>query len=293
MEQLRGRTALITGASRGIGMRIARTLAGRNVNVALVARSGEALEQLSSELMQVGVRAKPIAYDLSDLSRLDMLLDRAESAVGPIDILINNAGIDGVRLFTEESDTELEQMIRLDLVSPMLLSRKMVPRMLAQGSGHIINIASLAGKAYPAYCVSYASAKAGLIAFTHALRAELQDTGVRATVVVPGFVSDEGMFEKQMREHQLRVSPLLGTVRTEQVASAIIEALLSDKPELIVNPGPMRLLQALMQLAPSFGAWLQQRLGVVRMLRTVAVAKHEAQPQPPAMPRVQSVPPPV
>ena len=291
MEQLRGRTALITGASRGIGMRIARTLAGRNVNVALVARSGEALEQLSSELMQVGVRAKPIAYDLGDLSRLDGLLDRAESAVGPIDILINNAGIDGVRLFTEESDEQLEQMIRLDLMSPMLLSRKMVPRMLAQGTGHIVNIAALAGKACTPYCVSYSAAKAGLIAFTHALRAELQDSGVRATVIVPGFVSDEGMFEKQMRAHPLRVSPLLGTARTEQIAKAVLEALLSDRPELIVNPGPIRLLMALAQLAPGFSAWLQRRLGVTDMLRKIAVAERTPAPAARPFPRIASVPP--
>ena len=284
MEQLRGRTALVTGASRGIGMRVARALASQNVNVALVARSGEALDQLASELMQVGVRAKPIVHDLSDLSRIDNLIDRAESAVGPIDILINNAGIDGVRLFNEESDQELEQMVRVDLVSPMLLTRKMVPRMLAQRSGHIVNIASLAGKACAPYCVSYTAAKAGLIAFTHALRAELQDSGVRATVIVPGFISDDGMFEKQLREHNLRVSPLLGTARSEQVVKAVLEALLTNKAELIVNPGPMRLLMAIAQLAPSFAAWVQRRLGVTEMLRKVALAERAVPAEPRPLP---------
>jgi short-subunit dehydrogenase len=258
-------------------MCIARALAARNVNVALVARSADALQQLASELVQTGVRAKPIAYDLSDLSRLDGLIDRAEAAVGPIDILVNNAGLDGVRVFTEESDDELEQMIRVNLTAPMLLTRKMVPRMMANRSGHVINIASLTGKSGMPYAVSYATSKSGLITFTHGLRAELAGTGVRASVIVPGFIAGEGMFAKHQADHRLRVSRLIGTSRPSQVADAVLDALLTDKAEIVVNPGPMRLIQAVDALAPGSVAWLQRRLGVERMLRAVATADR---PQP-------------
>ncbi|MET0344139.1 MAG: SDR family NAD(P)-dependent oxidoreductase [Polyangiales bacterium] len=284
MEQLRGRTALITGASRGLGQRIARALAKQNVNVALVARSGEALEQLANELLPLGVRAKPIAYDLSDLSRLDYLLDRAEAAVGPIDILVNNAAIDAMRPFTEESDAEIEQMIRLDLLSPMLLTRKMVTRMLANGSGHVVNVASLAGKVGTAYMVSYAAAKAGLIAFTHSLRAELRDSGVRASVIVPGFIAEDGMFGRRQATHALKVSRLLGTSKPEQVADAVVAALLTDKAEIAVSPSPVRLVSALQQISPDAVAWLQRKTGISRMLRAVAEAERSerAEPQPAA-----------
>lgn len=279
MEQLRGRTALITGASRGLGRQIARTLAAQHVNVALVARSGEALEQLANELLPLGVRAKPIAYDLSDLSRLDYLLDRAEAAVGPIDILINNAGIDAVRSFTDETDAELDQMIRLDLISPLLLTRKIVSRMLANGSGHVVSIASLTGKAAVAYMASYSAAKAGLIAFTHALREELRETPVRASVIVPGFVSGEGLHGRREATHGVHVSRLVGTSTPAQVADAVLRALLTDQAELAVNPGPVRLLSALQQLSPGLSGWLQRRTGVTAMLRAVAAAER-TEPEP-------------
>jgi short-subunit dehydrogenase len=175
--------------------------------------------------------------------------------------------------------TLIDQMIRLDLLSPMLLTRKMVTRMLANGSGHVVNVASLAGKVGTAYMVSYATAKAGLIAFTHALRAELRDTGVRASVIVPGIVAGEGMFGRRQASHALRVSRMLGTSRPEQVAAAVLAALLTEKAEIAVSPAPVRLLSALQQLSPDAVDWLQRKSGVPQMLRGLAEAERDrAQP---------------
>ena len=261
---------MVTGASRGIGVHIARALSKAGVSVGLVARDRTALERLAEELALSGPRAVAIGADLSQPSAIDSLLERAHTALGGLDILINNAGIDAIRFYTDETDAETEQMLKLDLLTPMLLARKALPQFLAQKRGHIINVASLAGKTAMPYSVTYSAAKAGLIAFTHSLRAELSGTGVSASVICPGFVTGEGMFAERQREHGVRVSPIVGSSKPEQVAEAVLAALREDHAEISVNPGPVRLMQAVGQLAPSAIVWLQDRLGVNGMLRSVA-----------------------
>jgi short-subunit dehydrogenase len=273
LKALAGRAAIVTGASRGLGEHIARALSRMGMNLALVARSGDALDRLAGELSRADAQAIAIRADLADLAQLDALVSRAQAALGSIDVLINNAGIDGIRCFPDESDAETELMLRVDLLSPMLLARKILPAMLAQGTGHIVNIASLAGKTSSPYAVSYATAKAGLIAFTHGLRAELRGTGVSASVISPGFVTGEGMFAKQERAYGVRVSRLVGTTSPERVAEAVLSALRSDTPEIVVNPGPIRLMQAFNQVAPDTMSRIQDRLGVSEMLRSIAVAE--------------------
>jgi short-subunit dehydrogenase len=279
MKDLKGRTAIVTGASRGIGVHIARSLSGAGMNMALVARSAQAIEQLARELSQVGTRVVAIAADLTDLRALEPLVDRAQAELGAIDVLINNAGIDGICFYPEETDAQTERMLRLDLLSPMLLTRKCLPAMLARKTGHIVNIASLAGKSSTPYNVSYSAAKAGLIGFTHSLRAELRGSGVSASVVCPGFIAGEGMFAVRERAHGVHVSRLLGTSSPEQVAEAVLQVLREDRVEVIVNPGPIRFIQALNQLAPATVAWVQARLlGVDGMLHTLALADRSQSP---------------
>ena len=274
MKQLKGKTAIVTGASRGLGAHIARTLVGQGVNVVLVARSGDAIAKLAAELSVGGVIAKPLIADLLDLPRLGGVIDRAESLVGSIDILVNNAGIDGIRVYANESDAATEEMVRLNLLSPMILTRRILPKMLARKTGHIVNIASLAGKTSTPYNVSYATSKAGLVAFTHCLRSELRGTGVSASVVCPGFVTGEGMFALTQTNHGVVPNLLLGSSVPEQVAKAVVKTLRRDIAELPVNPGPMRLFQAIHQLTPGTVAWVQDRfLGVNAMLRKVALAQ--------------------
>jgi 3-oxoacyl-[acyl-carrier protein] reductase len=190
MKELKGRTAIVTGASRGLGAHIARALAAEGVNVALVARSSDAITRLAEELAQTGVQAVPVVADLSDLGRLGSVIERAEAQLGATDILVNNAGIDGIRVFSEESAAQTEDMVRINLLSPMLLTHTLLPKLIARKTGHIVNIASLAGKSSAPYTVSYSSSKAGLVSFSHCLRNELQGTGVSVSVICPGFVTD-------------------------------------------------------------------------------------------------------
>lgn len=279
-HELRGRTAILTGASRGIGVHIARELAENGVQLALVARTGADLVNLAEQLERAhGISVVVLQADLGQVANLTNVVELAQEALGSIDILVNNAGIDGIRGYADESPAETEAMVRTNLLSPMLLTRACLPAMLARGRGHIVNVTSLAGKSATPYCVSYGAAKAGLGAFTHALRAELLGTGVSASAISPGFVRDAGMFASVALKHQARVSPLLGTVTPKQVAQAVIEAIRHDAVEITVNPGPVRLLSALNQLVPGAVSWLQRRvLGVDDMLRGIALAERNESP---------------
>lgn len=135
MNTLEARSAIVTGASRGLGEHIARTLSGAGMKLALVARSQDALESLAEELSRSGAKAIALPADLADFAQLDTLVARARAELGTLDVLINNAGIDGIRCYPEESDAETEQMLRVNLLSPMLLARKVLPTMLSQGLG--------------------------------------------------------------------------------------------------------------------------------------------------------------
>lgn len=272
MKDLRGKNALVTGASRGIGAHVARALAREGMRVALVARDGAALDKIAGELAGAGARAVALPTDLGDVAEHERLYERATRELGEIDVLINNAAIDAPGAFTQEPPELTTKMIHLDLVVPMLLTRRFLPAMLARRSGHVVNVASLAGKSAAPFSVSYSAAKGGLISFSHSLRAELRGTGVTASVVTPGFITGEGMFAAREREHGLRVPAAVGTSTPGQVAHAIVRALRDDRAEILVSPGPVRLLQAFNQLAPDTFIWLVHRLGIADVFRGMALS---------------------
>jgi len=270
LKDLKNTRAVLTGASRGIGVYIARALAAEGVNLVLAARSAAPIAELAQELSRNGTQAIALPVDVGDTAALDGFVQRCEAELGPIDILVNNAGIESNGAFVDFSTTDIERMIQVDLVAPVLLTRKFLPQMIARGHGHVVNIASLAGKSATPYNVPYSSAKGGLVAFTHSLRAEIRATGVSASVVCPGFVSEAGMFASKKKNHGLQEPAMLGTSSPEQVASAVVRALREDVLEILVNPGPMRLMQAVNQLFPEVGGWLVNRMGVGEMFRKVA-----------------------
>jgi short-subunit dehydrogenase len=271
--QLSGKTALVTGGSRGLGLHIVRALAKQGLQLAIVARDQDTISRLASELSAQGARATAIAADLSDVEGLNSVVTRAERALGHVDVLINNAGIDGIRMFSSESEEDTEHMLNLNLLAPMLLTRKLLPKMLERKTGHIVNIASIAGKSGMPFGASYAATKAGMIGFTHSLRAELRGSGVSASLVTPGFISGEGMWAKQEKAHGAQVSPLIGTSKPEQVTQAVIAALQHDRAEIMVNPGPMRLFQAMNQLVPDTMSWMQNHwFGLDGLMKRLALA---------------------
>lgn len=276
MRQLQGRNVLLTGASRGVGPYIARAFAEKGANLALVARSAPPLQQLASELTQAGVRSVAISADLSDLDSHGMVLHEAGERLGPIDVLINNAAIEASSEFADLAPARIQELLRLDLIAPMLLTRALLPQLLARRSGHIVNIASLSGKSGTPYNSTYAAAKGGLIVFSQSLRAELRGSGVSVSSVSPGFISEAGMFADRARETNRRAPVAVGESTPEQVANAILRAVVEDRAEILVSPGPARLLQAINQLAPDLINYLMERLGVTALFREAAHAERDA-----------------
>ncbi|MFI5004122.1 MAG: SDR family NAD(P)-dependent oxidoreductase [Solirubrobacterales bacterium] len=272
MEELRGRTALVTGASGGLGAHLARRLAREGMHVALTARREDALSALATELQALDVRSAALPADLSDLDQIDPLLERAEAALGPIDLLLNNAGVETVGAFTVHTREEITSMVDLNLTAPMLLTHRVLPGMLARRRGHVVFISSLGGKVGPAYDEPYAATKAGLIGLTQSLRAEYVAEPVGFSVVCPGFIVGDGMYRRMVEEGH-RAGRLVGETTTEKVADAVVRAIRRDLPEVIESGVPIRPALALAQLAPRLAERLAPRFGVTELFRRTAVAR--------------------
>jgi short-subunit dehydrogenase len=219
--KLGGARVVVTGASRGIGAELARALAARGARVVLVARSRESLEKLAADL---GGEAFPA--DLTNASVLEPLVRSIESG-GPIDVLVNNAGIDLTGALTDVAPEEIEQLFAVNLLAPVLLSRAVIPAMVARGRGHIMNVSSLAATNMLPGVVPYSTSKAGLSHFTAGLRAELKGTNVTTTLAEIGPV--EGSMIDSLRSHEptRRALARLRTLRLEvdMKTTTVIDAL--------------------------------------------------------------------
>ncbi len=260
MQDLAGRTALLTGASGGLGSYIARALAGEGMDLVLAARSRARLETVAAQVRAVGVKAIAVPTDLTDPAALEALVDRAQDEFGAIDVLVNNAAIERICVYDKLRAVEIERVVRVNLTAPMLLTRLVLPGMLERGSGHIVNVSSVAGKAGLPYDEAYTATKAGLIALTESLRVEYKGTGVSASVICPGFV-EAGLYLRGRRLGAPRAPRLLGTSPPEAVAEAVVRAIRTDTPEIIVGRRYLRLLSTLAELSPQLGEWIVRRSG--------------------------------
>lgn len=272
MKQLRGRIALVTGSSGGIGTHIARRLAREGVDVAISGRREAALQELAGELAGLGVRCEAVPVDLSDRSSLQGLLDRTEAALGPIDLLVNNAGIETVGAFASSAPEELAESVEVNLLAPLLLTRLALPGMLRRGRGHVVFMSSVAGKVGPAYNEPYAASKAGLIALTQSLRAEYVDAPVSFSVVCPGFVAGDGMYQRMVEEGH-RSNRLIGETSVAKVTDAVLRAIVDDLPEVVESGAPVRPLLAVQQLAPGLADRIAPRLGATKIFGGVAATR--------------------
>jgi short-subunit dehydrogenase len=272
MEDLRGRTALVTGASGGLGAHLARRLAREGMNVALAARRAQELSALAGELEALGARAAALPADLSDLGQIDPLIERTEEALGPIDLLVNNAGVEISSAFTVVTRAELTSTVDLNLTAPLLLTHRVLPGMLERQHGHVVFISSLAGKLGPAYNEPYAATKAGLVGLTQSLRAEYLHAPVGFSVVCPGFIAGDGMYQR-MVEEGVGSNRSMGETTLEKVTDATVRAIRRDLPEVIESGAPVRPMLALAQVAPGLVERIAPRFGATEIFRRVAVAR--------------------
>ncbi len=272
MNDLRGMHALLTGGSRGLGPHIACALARRGVNLSLTARSVDALQATAAEAAALGVQAKSIPADVTDGGSRERLLEQATAANGPIDILVNNAGVEWVSRYTSMAPDRIERMIETNLVAPLLLSRLVLPGMLERGRGHVVMMSSLGGKKGSPYSATYAATKAGMIEWTSAVREEVRGTGVSASVICPGFVADAGMFA----EYGTQAPRLAGETTLEKVTEAVVRAIEHDVPEIVVAPGPKRVLAIADAVSPRLVTWVLRTFGVYEFYRRQADANEAA-----------------
>lgn len=228
---LLGAHVVITGASRGIGEAIADALADRGARLTLVARP-------SQQLNSVAARVKGIAYgaDLSDAAQVATLIPLLEEDAGtPVDILVNNAGIEVTKSFLTATADDVQRIHQVNLLTPIELTRQVLPGMVRRGRGHIVNVSSMAAVgAFPGFSL-YGSTKAGLSNFTRILRQDLRNTPIRLTAVELGPVQTDmldsintyGPADQSFR--RFRRLQLMPNVPRERVAKGVVKAIEHNK----------------------------------------------------------------
>ncbi|WP_186628086.1 SDR family oxidoreductase [Rhodococcus sp. BP22] len=243
-------TAVVTGASSGIGAAIARELADRGHGVTLVARSGEKLSALAEELNSRGVRAEVLAADLSERSARSELLGRVEALGLVPDILVNNAGLSTLGPVAS-SDPEAElNMIEVDVAAVADLCSRFLPGMTARGRGAVLNVASTAAFQPVPGQAGYGACKAFVLSYTQSLSGELHGTGVTATALCPGPV-DTGFgetagFSKEDAEAAL---PSVMWISPEDVAKTAVDGM--AKGQMVAIPGAInRIVSIFAQVTP-------------------------------------------
>lgn len=257
MEEIRGKVVVLTGASRGLGAQIARRLSSEGARLVLAARDKEGLERVASEVKA----ARAVVCDVTLPSDRERLVAEA-AEVGPVDVLVNNAGVEIPLSVVDHRSEDVEREVAVNLLAPIHLTKALLPSMISRGSGVIVMVSSMSGKSPTPYNAIYTATKFGLNGFTASLRIELSGTGVHAGVVCPGFVSEAGMWAdsggkapKMMRE----VSP-------EQVSDAVVRVI-HGAAEVLVTATPVRPLLALNQIFPTLDAPVLSWLGVLDVLR--------------------------
>jgi len=275
---MKGRNAIVTGASRGIGPYIADALAARGANLLLVARSEPELKAVARDLRRHGARVATVGVDLADRSAAIRIVEAAAADLGSVDVLVNNAAVELQRRFHMRTTDEIDRVMRVDLLTPVALTRMLLPGMMGQAYGRIVNISSMAGRSGFPFTEAYASSKDGLIAFSRVLRNDYRRTGVSASSIVLGPVKDAGLGQRTLDETGIRASTRF-MVPPERVARAVVRAIERDRAEIVVMPGPGRLMKALMDLFPGFGPWMNRISGGERTMAAVAdfrQAAHES-----------------
>jgi len=235
--QLKGKTAIITGASRGIGRMIALSFAKAGANVIInYSSSDEAAQEVASEAMEYGIKAEVIKADVSNNSEAENLVEKVLNEYGSIDILVNNAGITRDNLLMRMTEDDFDKVVNTNLKGTFNFTKAVSKVMMKQRKGKIINIASVVGIIGNAGQSNYAAAKAGIIGFTKSVAKELGSRGITVNAIAPGFIETDmtAVLSDKVKEHFINSIPLKRPGRPEDVANAAL-FLASDYSDYITG----------------------------------------------------------
>jgi short-subunit dehydrogenase len=257
--RLAGSSALVTGATGGIGEAIARALAARGVTLILSGRREAELGRLAADL---GARAT--VCDLAVTADVDRLA--AEAVAAGVDVLVANAALPASGQLADLTHQDIDRMLDVNLRAPIVLARELAPAMAARGRGHLVFVSSLSGKAATPASSMYSATKFGLRGFALGLRQDLRSRGVGVSVVAPGFIRDAGMFAKT----GLPAPAGAGSKTPADVADAVIRAIEHNRAEVDVAPLGLRLGAAFASVAPGPAALASRLMGSERIAADMA-----------------------
>jgi NADP-dependent 3-hydroxy acid dehydrogenase YdfG len=242
-EVLQGKVCVVTGASSGIGAATARKLAGAGAAVALTARREERLNELSQEIESGGGRALAIPADITKEDEARSVIERANSELGRLDVLINNAGVMLLGPIQGADTEEWRRMVDINLLGLFYCTHAALPVMRDQGGGHIVNISSVAGRTASLGVAAYNATKWGVVGFSEGLRQEALHVKVRVTVIEPGFVATElqdhstdPMAKAAIEDMRQKTTPLEAEDIAESIYYAVSQPERVSVNEILVRP---------------------------------------------------------
>ncbi|MFT2007661.1 3-ketoacyl-ACP reductase [Pontibacter sp. 13R65] len=200
MESLAGKIALITGAGKGIGKAMAIALAKEGVNIGLLARNENQLKQVAASLEELGVETSVVKADVGDMAAVQAAIEQVQLDLGPIDILINNAGIASFGKFLELGPHEWEKIIRVNLMGVYYTTRAVLPSMIERKTGDIINISSTAGLRGTALTSAYSASKFAVMGLSESLMQEVRKHNIRVSAWTPSTVATELAYENKLTD---------------------------------------------------------------------------------------------
>ncbi|MDD4504688.1 MAG: 3-oxoacyl-[acyl-carrier-protein] reductase [Clostridiaceae bacterium] len=223
--QLKGKTAIVTGGSRGIGKSIALELASKGANVVVnCTKSIESAEAVIKEIQAMGVAGMAVRADVSKSEEVENLVNEVLNTFGSIDILINNAGITRDNLLIRMTEKDFDDVISTNLKGAFLCTKSVSRAMIKQKSGKIINVSSVVGIVGNAGQSNYAAAKAGLIGFTKSMAKELAKRGINVNAVAPGFIETDmtSRLPEKVKEEFVNNIPLMRIGKPKDIAKAVL-----------------------------------------------------------------------
>jgi len=236
------------------------------------------LHCLEAKLAKLGITAKSFAADISDRQQISKVVKEIANQFGAIDIFISNAAIESMGVFELQSEQIIEKTVTVNLLAPIIITRKLLPHMLLRKSGHIIVMSSFAGKMGLPYQAVYSATKAGLIKWALGMKREFKNSGVSFSTISPTYVSKAGMYADilHMSGKRLTTPKIAGEFTPMQVAKAVVCSIINDKTDVVVGSPLLRFASATNELFPNVVSGMLNLLGISRYNKKLAYIHRES-----------------